>query len=289
MNVAVAADRRFRRGQARSARRRRAWGVSWFALARRAALLLAVAYGCYRAGALALGAEALRISHLVVRGNDRLSTGEVLALVGTLRGENILLVNLDEWRRRLLTSAWVEHAALRRILPGTVEILVVERQPIGVARLGSALYLVDGRGVMIDEYGPQYAELDLPIIDGLASDPQKGGPATDEVHARLAARVLESVRPSKDLTRRLSQIDVTDAHDAVVILDGDPALIHLGTEKFLERLQSYQELAPALRTRVPVIDYVDLRFDERVYVRPATGHDPAAPAAGSAAAPSRRF
>jgi hypothetical protein len=29
------------------------------------------------------------------------------------------------------------------------------------------------------------------------------------------------------------------------------------------------ELAPALKQRVPEIDYVDLRFDERVYVRPA--------------------
>ena len=40
-------------------------------------------------------------------------------------------------------------------------------------------------------------------------------------------------------------------------------------EKFLERLQSYLELAPALRERVPEIDYVDLRFGTRVYVRPA--------------------
>ena len=42
-----------------------------------------------------------------------------------------------------------------------------------------------------------------------------------------------------------------------------------GNERFVERLQSYYELAPALRERVPDIDYVDLRFDERVYVRPA--------------------
>jgi cell division septal protein FtsQ len=55
----------------------------------------------------------------------------------------------------------------------------------------------------------------------------------------------------------------------VVLLDGDPTLIRLGNERFVERLQSYHELAPALRERVPAIDYVDLRFDERVYVRPA--------------------
>ena len=62
-----------------------------------------------------------------------------------------------------------------------------------------------------------------------------------------------------------------DLHDAVVILDGDPAVLHLGDDQFLERLQSYLDLAPALRERVPDIDYVDLRFDERMYVRPRDG------------------
>ena len=53
------------------------------------------------------------------------------------------------------------------------------------------------------------------------------------------------------------------------MLQDDAALLHLGEERFLERVQSYVDLAPALRQRVPDIDYVDLRFEERVYVRPA--------------------
>jgi cell division septal protein FtsQ len=69
----------------------------------------------------------------------------------------------------------------------------------------------------------------------------------------------------------------------VVLLEGDPTLIRLGNERFVERLQSYYELAPALRERVPAIDYVDLRFDERVYVRPA--REGQAPPAGMKTAP----
>src|SRR5262249_56571485 len=33
---------------------------------------------------------------------------------------------------------------------------------------------------------------------------------------------------------------------------------------------SYLDLAPTLRERVADIDYVDLRFDDRIYVRPAS-------------------
>jgi cell division septal protein FtsQ len=82
---------------------------------------------------------------------------------------------------------------------------------------------------------------------------------------------------------QISQIDVSDSRNAVVLLEGDPTLIRLGNERFVERLQSYRELAPALREQVPAIDYVDLRFDERVYVRPA--RERKTPVAGTKAAP----
>src|SRR5262249_15919991 len=71
------------------------------------------------------------------------------------------------------------------------------------------------------------------------------------------------------LAKRLSQVDVTDQHNASVILNGDQAVIYVGDDRFVARLESYLELASALRARVADIDYVDLRFDDRIYVRPA--------------------
>ena len=91
-----------------------------------------------------------------------------------------------------------------------------------------------------------------------------------EPEAPPARRLLDALRGSA-LAARISQIDVSDARNAVVLLEDDPTLIRLGHERFVERLESYFDLAPALRDQVPEIDYVDLRFDERVYVRPAKG------------------
>ncbi len=269
MTVRATADRRFRRARVRPVRRRR-WRriLTWRRLGVATATALTLYVG-YAAVTLIARSSLLRVTKMVVRGNARLSTGEVLAMVNGLRGRSILTVDLDRERARLLASSWVAAATLRRILPATVEITLVERTPIGLCRIGSRLYLVDGAGAVIDEHGPQYADLDLPIIDGLASGPRGGQPLVDEARAALAARLLASVAPHQDLARRVSQIDVRDAHDAVVILEGDGALIHVGEERFAERLQAYLELAPTLRARVPEIDYVDLRFDERVYVRPA--------------------
>jgi cell division protein FtsQ len=216
-----------------------------------------------------LHASALQVRRIAVHGNVRISSGEVRAIVDGLRGTSILTVDLAGYRRRLMASPWIADVALRRVLPSTVEVFVSERRPVGLCRLGGALYLIDASGTLIDEFGPQYAEFDLPIIDGLIAAPSSGQPTIDPARAELAGRVIESLAPRRDLAQRISQIDVRDVHDAIVMLQDDAALLHLGEDKFLERLQSYVDLAPALREQVSDIDYVDLRFGERVYVRPA--------------------
>ena len=268
--VAAPADRRFRRAHVKPARRKRTWrGLAWPAI--RYGLVAAVAsLAVYRGVQVSANAHLLEVNRIVVHGNERLSKGEVLAVLSGLRGESLLWTDLDAWRRRLLSSPWVRDAALRRSLPATVDVVVSERQPIGIGRInGGDMYLVDERGVIIDQYGPQYADLDLPIIDGLAALNQDGS-LTDERRADLAARLITALRTKPQVARRVSQIDVTDLHNAAVILSGDPAVIQLGEDQFLPRLQGYLELAPALRERVADIDYVDLRFDDRIYVRPAS-------------------
>jgi cell division protein FtsQ len=292
MPVKAPAERNFRRASAKVARRKKFRPyLSWTILRRGLSLLLFV-FGVYQSIAFAFTTPLLRVNRISVHGNVRLTSGEVQALVDDLRGSSILSVNLDAFRQRLVESPWIAEVGLRRVLPSTVEIFVSERRPIGLCRMGPDLYLVDDTGTVIDQFGPQYAEFDLPIVDGLIS-PGGGGKqgAIDTGRAELAARVIGEIGRNQQIASRVSQIDVSDVHDALVMLEGDPALLHLGEDRFLERVQSYLDLSPTLRERVSDIDYVDLRFDSRVYVRPAptTGRGHASRAATPAAEEKRRF
>jgi cell division septal protein FtsQ len=260
-------DKRFRRAHVKPSRKRSPVSRHAWLAAKFLALSLVLGYAGYRSVTLIAAASSLQIDRMVVRGNARLSTGEVLALVEGLRGQNILAVDLEAWQRKLLSSPWVESATIRRLLPSTVEILVHERRPMGIGRLGTAMYLVDPKGVIIDEYGPAYADIDLPIIDGIGAPPRDGS-IVDIARAEFATRVVLALSARPELAKRVSQIDVSNLHDAVLILDGDPALLRVGDSDFVARLQQYIDLAPALHERLAGIDYVDLRFDERLYVRP---------------------
>jgi cell division protein FtsQ len=265
--VAAKTDRRFRRAHVKPGRKRR-WRAFVKPLLLWSAAAAALGYGVYRTSVIVADAHVLVVDRIIVRGNERLSDGDVRAVLTGLRGESLMWTDLDVWRRRLMASPWVRDAALRRSLPSTVEVLVSERRPIGIGRVSGEMYLVDERGVIIDRYGPQYADVDLPIVDGLAASPGETGSMTDEARAELAARLIAAVSGTPDIARRLSQIDVTDLHNASVILSGDHAVLQLGEDHFLARLQSYLDLAAALRERVADIDSVDLRFDDRIYVRP---------------------
>lgn len=266
MRVSAPADKRFRRAQVRPIRRRPWWRPHWRRVVLAAALLAAVGYGARAAAMFAAESGLLTVTRITVDGTVQMSPGEVHALLHGLRGRNMLAVDLAEWRERLIASPWVADATLRRIFPGTVAVAIVEREPLGIGRVGDGLFLIDRRGAIIDEFGPQYADFNLPIIDGLSA---AGGNGTlvDQRRALLAGRLLAALQPHPELAGRISQVDVSDPMDAVVFLKDDSAAIRVGRERFAERVRSYLQLADRLRESVPRIDYVDLRFDDRVYVK----------------------
>ncbi len=270
MSVRVPAEKNFRRANVRPGSRRRSRRRWSWRLVRISACVVLVVYAGYRAVDLVASASMLRIRRIAVQGNVRLSGGEIQTLMDGLRGTNILAADLDRYRQRVLESPWVAEVAMRRVLPSTIEVFVSERRPMGLCRMGGRLYLVDRSGTLIDEFGPQYGEFDLPIIDGLVRPPASGQPAIDEQRAGLAGRVLDAVAARADLSQRISQIDVADLRDAVILLDGDPTLLHVGDEQVVERLELYVDLAPALRERVPDIDSADLRYKGRVICVPAS-------------------
>ena len=267
MAVYARPEPRFRRAYVQPVRRR--WFVRRLALVAHLLLVAAAAGGIRWSFDALRRADVLRIDTITVEGNERLSSGEVAGLVEVLRGENLLVADLEAGRAHLLASGWIRDAVLRRVLPSAVHVTLEEREAVGLSRFGSSLYLIDGTGHVIDEFGPRFADLDLPIIDGLSARGGEGDSAVYPLRAALAARLIAEVDADEGLAARVSQVDVSNPYDAVVLLNGDPVRIRLGAGRFAARLRTYLEVVPTLLEVVPDIDYVDVRFDEKVYVGPA--------------------
>ena len=113
--VAAKTDRRFRRAHVKPGRKRR-WRAIVKPLLLWSAATAALGYGVYRTSVIVADAHVLVVDRIIVRGNERLSDGEVLVVLSGLRGESLVWTDLDVWRRRLMASPWVRDAALRRSL-----------------------------------------------------------------------------------------------------------------------------------------------------------------------------
>lgn len=273
MPVSAPADKRFRRAHVPPKKKGLLQRVGWARAVVLTGAMALIVLGAWQAATYALSSDALHVTQVRVEGTSRMSHGSVLAVVDGMRGQSMLAVDLDQWRAELLRAVWVADAALRRELPGTVVVAIRERQPLAIGRIGDELYLVDERGV-IDEFGPTYADLDLPIVDGLSTEHAQGPDSfsVNEVRAALAIRFMTALQGKPELASRVSQIDVSDPEDVVVILKQDTSRVRLGNERFAERLQSYLELSGTLADRVPGLDVVDLRFDDRIYASGQGGH-----------------
>lgn len=263
------ADKRFRRPDVRPGRSRRLSQrlVRWAG----GVLIMAalVATGAL-ISARVVNARFLAIDNVFVHGNRRLSIAEINVVSEAVRGQSVLLVNLEQFRAKFLESPWVASVTVRRQLPSTLEVRIVEREPVAIARIKRQLYLVDGTGVIIDDFGPKHGDMDLPIVDGMASTGTGDGPAIDPARAQLVGRFLAALSERQELRRSVSQVDVSRDGNVAVILDGDPALLYLGDDQFVERLRTYLEIRPTLTEQMHDVDYVDLRFGKRVIVKDRT-------------------
>lgn len=195
-----------------------------------------------------------------VAGNRRASAEDLVDLAGGARPGNIFLLDLAAIRDRLMSHNWVRDASVTRILPRTLEIRIYERTPVAVAVFGKGSWLVDGSGAELEAYEYGGAELDLPFISGMRAGSEKAELA-------LGLKVLGALAAAdRDVVRRISEINCEGESARVVFEDATPALV-LGESRFVERVEFFRSIEKDLRARFAQIDYVDLRFTPRVYIK----------------------
>lgn len=128
-----------------------------------------------KAGWMGATAESgLVVQKLSSDGRVRTSVDELRTVLDELRGSNILLVDIDQARKRIEELPWVKSASVHRRLPDTLHVSLQEREPLALAEAdGGQLVLIDqdGQTVRIADLRP-YA--DLPTVAGAGAQRHAG-------------------------------------------------------------------------------------------------------------------
>jgi cell division protein FtsQ len=212
-------------------------------------------------------------SDIQATGLSQVSRSDLLPVFGEDIGRNIFFVPLNERRKELEQIPWIQSATVMRLLPDTLRVSVVERQPVAFVRSGRQIGLVDAHGVLLGMSPAAMAahHYSFPVLTGI--DPG------DSLQAR-ASRVAVYMRLMADLdstgqhySQNISEIDLTDPEDARVLMPepGRDILAHFGEDHFLERYLRYRDHIAEWRQQYPQLAAVDLRYDRQVVLQMATG------------------
>jgi cell division protein FtsQ len=168
---------------------------------------------------------------------------------------NIFAVDMDEVRARVEQIEWVHHATVQRVLPDTVVIRVVERDPKGVARIHGRMVEFDDEAAILEPDDPVLP--DFPVLVELDEN------NTDVNRQKIAMyrKVVAELGGEE-----IKQIVVDSNNEVSIIRDGDPLIVCLGSTDFKDRWDRYLKLKEMINANWKNAAHVDLRFRNKVVV-----------------------
>jgi cell division protein FtsQ len=153
----------------------------------------------------------MTIRHIEVQSEVPLAEDQVLALSGIGAEEHWYSLPVAAIQKRLEAHALVRHATVQKVFPDTVRLTLWARQPVALvlAEAGgrSIPVLVDGDAV-IYKLGATSADLDLPVVSGLAVGQTGLGAVLPPAYAALFADLRALRERSPSLYGLLSEVRV---------------------------------------------------------------------------------
>lgn len=89
------------------------------------------------------------LTEIDISGESYLTEQEIIDMAGLKKNTNLLQYKINEIEARLLSSEWIQHVKITRILPSAFKIEIVERKPIFIIINNNELYYLDNKAQYI--------------------------------------------------------------------------------------------------------------------------------------------
>jgi cell division septal protein FtsQ len=206
----------------------------------------------------------LSLQTISMEGVRRCSKEAIHARLNDFVGANLLELDLEAAAERVRQDPWVADCSVKRILPHGILVEVTEREPVALSSLNGDLYVVDGTGRVV---APADADLvgRLPVFTGTDSAPESDWRAT---HRRGVEALATLQATAGEWSRTVREIDLSRSDRIGVIAASSEPRLWLDPEKVDRNLAEYLVLRGEIGDRVGPMEYVDLRWSDRIAVMP---------------------
>ena len=193
-----------------------------------------------------------RVNEVMVSGRQQTEREILVKALNVARGAPILAFDIADAKRRVEALPWVRASTIERMLPDTILISIVEREPLALWQLDSKLHLIDAEGeVILNDGLENYSDLLMVVGNG----------AETEASALIALigtepALMQQVKAATWIGSRRWNVHLKG--DIVVRLPEDDA------QSAWTRLAEYHKNHRVLDKNVTVLD---LRIPDRLIVK----------------------
>jgi len=202
--------------------------------------------------------SAFPVRRVIFIGNKHLTSDELRALSGVRRNANLITLSGKKVSKKLLESPWIRSVSVRKEFPDTLSVTVSEVVPFALLDVNGHLFIINEKGELLEELKGNIIPF-LPIITG---DPSREGEGLSE--ALTLAKTMNDMGLSSE--RDQIEIVLSKPQELTSVIDG--MVVKVGVGDYKEKLQRLLELEEDIQRRQITVDYIDVRFANRVVVKP---------------------
>lgn len=204
----------------------------------------------------------LTVRHIVIVGNKNLSEEQVRNALGLREGSSIIYPSSKNLYERLKKISWIKDVIIRKDLNGRVIIHIKESTPAAIAMTDERAYLIGYEAQVIEDFTEKLknSQIFLPILKDI--DPFKN---------------RDTLQSALDLLNFINSRGFVKLHDEIIITGSQPDNLSIyidniklivGNGDFETKFAKYQLITSEIQKRGLKLHYVDLRFPDRVIVKP---------------------
>lgn len=174
-------------------------------------------------------------------------------------GLNLFKIDIARVQNDLGGLAWVSRIDIEKKLPDTLRIKIAERKPVALVRSGDRLLYADEQGVAFAELSPAVGDDDLPLIAN----------ASGAELVRTIKFLTELRTRDPHVYARISEVRPVPPRGFAVFDRQINALVYVNADDVSAKWRSLYSILDAEQR--PPIAYADLRFADRVVIKPSEG------------------
>ena len=191
------------------------------------------------------------------------------ATLGNIIGISPEQIRLNDISDLMESHPYVKAARVSHQYPGTIQIEILERQPIALLKM-DPMVMLDAEGVVLPTLN-NFGDFNLPVLTNFNPEPELypvGGKALS-VKVRECIDWLSRIQVEyESLYDNLSEMKMTSTNEMELILADHPTRIYLGQDQLWARIEILKQFEEELGSKkISDFSYLDMRYENQIIAK----------------------